>query len=480
LANIVGLDSVTTTDRGESRSRQAELADNRVQESLVASLAREFHVVSSRSVCRRGMPHPVMIGIHLPDSGRDPSLTLNRGDGWMKNLYGGRYAGACLLGLIGTCFAGGAVDAQETAVGKLEYLDAVTSEGLDMVTSVECSPDGKFLYASAWQAATITVCSRDPDSGKLKIIQEIKDPDLRGATATRLSSDGKYAVASAFSSKTAVLFGRDAETGKLKRLDVARNGQQGVLGLEWAIDATFSPDSKFVYLIDSRGPSREFGVAAGSVTVFRITEDERLEFVETGGDSDFANARGIACRPDGKTILVTSTDAATLVVLNRHPDSGKTTTRQVLRDGQGGVRGLSGAMGIAISADGQFAYVASGRFRGDDAIGVYQFDDLNELLLIQELINGDGTLTGFDGGNEIAISPDGANVYAVATVSNSLACFRRNPQNGRLEFQESISDQRGALTGAAGICLSPDGQFVYVAAEESGTVSVFRRQTVPR
>ncbi|MCH7800856.1 MAG: beta-propeller fold lactonase family protein [Chloroflexi bacterium] len=199
------------------------------------------------------------------------------------------------------------------------------------------------------------------------------------------------AVAIAFRSQTAVLYRRDPMDGKLARLDVARNGEGEVKGLQWPVDAAFSPDSRFVYVIDSGGRSGADGVRTGSVTVFRISEKGKLEFIEanTGESSCFSGARGIAIHPDGKTIVVTASSAGTLVVLDRDAKTGKTTVRQVLKDEEGDVHGLDGAMGVAVSQDGQFVYTSAGRFQGDSAVGVYKFDKAGKLALVQELMNGE-------------------------------------------------------------------------------------------
>lgn len=366
---------------------------------------------------------------------------------------------------------------QDEPTGRLEFADKVNDDALEMVTSVEVSEDGKFLYASAWQAAAVTVWQRDLETGGLTKIQTIEAPDiLNGAAALRLSPDQRYAVASAFRSQSAVLFERDAETGKLKKLDVATNDVDGVSGLNWAIDVAFSPDSKFVYVIDSRGSAIAFGVSSGSVTVFRITDEQQLEFVEAGQDSSFADVRGIAPTPDGEQLVVVSSTAASMAVLGRHQQSGKTHTQQVIEDERGGVHALDGAMALVISPDGRFVYVSSGRFRGDNAISVYQFDEEGKLSLIQELVNDEGQLKGFVGGNEITVSPDGRNVYAVASGSSALGCFSRDLETGRLKVLETISNEQERLDAAAGVCLSPDGQFVYVAAEQSSAISIYRRK----
>lgn len=131
-------------------------------------------------------------------------------------------------------------------------------------------------------------------------MQELTDHEnLNGCTAVRISPDGRFAAANAFRSRSVVLFERDAKTGKLTQLDVAQNEVDNVIGLEWAIDVSFSHDSKFVYAIDSRGPSIKFGIRAGSVTAFRITDDNELEFIEAGQESAFANVRCVVMTPDG-------------------------------------------------------------------------------------------------------------------------------------------------------------------------------------
>ena len=132
-------------------------------------------------------------------------------------------------------------------------------------------------------------------------------------------------------------------------------------------------------------------------------------------------------------------------------------------------------MGLVLSGDGQFAYVSSGRFGGDNAISAFKFDENGRLSLVQEIVSGEDGLTGFSGGNEITISPDGRNVYAAATNSGSVACLLRSPRSGRLRVLETITEDHDRLAGAAGICTSPDGKFVYVAAERGSMISIFHR-----
>jgi 6-phosphogluconolactonase (cycloisomerase 2 family) len=358
--------------------------------------------------------------------------------------------------------------------GRLTLVESVPRDELDAVVSVATSRDGKFHYAAAWRSATLTVFARDPKTGKLEPKQTITDQNvLAGTTSLNLSPDGGLAVAAAFQSRTVVLYTRSAETGELARSDVAREGEKE-LRMQFPIAAAFSPDSKFVYVVDDSGPGDG---GQGGITAFRVN-DGKLELVGTdeGKDGCYAGARGLAFHPDGKTLFVACNRAGTLVVADRDGGTGKTSVRQVIKDEEGDVHGLAGAMGVVVSANGRFAYVSSGRFRGDDAVSVFQVGAGGRLILVQEFLNGKGELQSFEGGNQLAVSPDGLNVYAAATRSRTVACFRRHQVSGRLTFLETIPDGgKGGEFGAAGVTLSPDGQFVYVATEDGKAVSVFKR-----
>lgn len=170
------------------------------------------------------------------------------------------------------------------------------------------------------------------------------------------------------------------------------------------------------------------------------------------------------------------------MVLTRDKASGKAQVKQVLRGGPGKMAGLAGAFGVDVSPDGKFVYSVSGRFGGDDAVCAYRFDAKEGTLApVQEIVRGaaakgqEDPLTGFEGGNEIVVAPDGRNVYAVATKSGALAAFARDAATGKLKLVKTIKAE-DAVAGGAGVTVSPDWRFVYVAAENHNAVSAFRRR----
>ena len=92
-------------------------------------------------------------------------------------------------------------------------------------------------------------------------------------------------------------------------------------------------------------------------------------------------------------------------------------------------------------------------------------DDNGQLTIVQEIANEASELEGFEGGNEILVTPDGKYVYAAATRSSMVAGFQRDQQTGRLTVldKESIALLGPGNLGPAGLGISPEGDHLYVA-----------------
>jgi 6-phosphogluconolactonase (cycloisomerase 2 family)/tetratricopeptide (TPR) repeat protein len=330
-----------------------------------------------------------------------------------------------------------------------------------VVSSLAISNDGNFLYATGPGAKTVAGFRRDVKTGELKWEETGLPPLTAAPAAIRLSRDGEYGVGCEFLDGVVTLFKRDRTTGRLEVLDTARDGQDGVEGLNRVHDAGFSSDNRFVYAAASEG-----------VSVFRL-ENGKLSFVEYR-KGPMEEVRGCELSPNGRWIYAPASRSGTLGVLRRDEDTGRLEVVQILADGKDGVSHLAGVFRVAASSDGKHVYVSAGRFGGDQAVSAFEVQPDGKLKLFQEFVNGKDGFNEFDGGNEIKVSPDGKSVFVVASLSDRLFRFSRDPQSGKLAF--ITSQQAGILRkpGSAGLCFSPDGKFVYVADGDAGSIVALR------
>lgn len=356
------------------------------------------------------------------------------------------------------------------STGRLKFEQAVTRDDLQSVNSVEISADGRFLYATPWPIGAIVVFDREPKSGQLTHVQTLKNPLLPGDTGIALSPSGKHAVAACFIAKTAVLMSRDPESGKLKILHSVNDGEEDVEGMAFPIDAIFSHDGRFVYVLDG---------GSGGIAIFKLDKD-KLQFQEfyRGKDDCLAGSRGATLSPDGKVMYVASSRANALAVLDLNSETGRLKVKQVLWDEEDEIEGLAGVFGVVTTRNGEFIYTTSGRFNGDSAVSAFRRDKDGKLKLVHELIAEREELPLFLGGNRLVLSPDEKNIYAVGSRSGAVASFERDPGSGKIKVLETFThdDVNGITAGAAGVAVSPDGKYVYIAAEGEATISIYTRR----
>ena len=349
----------------------------------------------------------------------------------------------------------------EAYLGRLKQVQKVEGDSLRSVTSVAISPDGKFVYTAAFNADAVSVFKRQAGTGELEADYTFSGPDLDAVVNIRLSRDGEYAVASAFRSNAITLYKRDPKTGTLQQLDIARLGEHGNDGLDFVIDAEFSKDSKLVYTAASNG-----------VGVYLINEDKLVFQQLESANKRLSGLRDIQLSPDGGSLYAVGAASGTVAVLRPDAISGKLDVVEVLADGENGNNALEGAFRVACSPKGEHVYISAGRFGGDNAVSVFAAQADGTLKLVEEHVNGVGDFKDFEGGNSLAVSPDGTRVYALATVSDRIAAFTREPASGKLTFRGSQPAGDFFIPGCPSLCFSPDGQFLYVADENSHSVIV--------
>lgn len=171
-------------------------------------------------------------------------------------------------------------------------------------------------------------------------------------------------------------------------------------------------------------------------------------------------------------VYVTGFFANAIAVFNRDAQTGQLTFDQVITNGVNDISGLQGANAIAVSPDQKHVYVTG---TGDNALVVFtRHLTTGQLTLVEIQKDGIKGLESLAGASQVAISPDGTMVYITAPRDNAITAFQRNANTGVLTLHHTQSAVNG-LQGAIGVAISPDNAFVYVTGSHDNAVSVFTR-----
>ncbi len=362
--------------------------------------------------------------------------------------------------------------------------------GLDAPRGLVVSPDpdgafgplagGEHVYVSSRASNAIDLFARDPGDGTLAFVASYVDgaggmDGFGGAGGLAISPDGKFLYATGASDDAVAVLARNAASGALSLVEVQRESDPAIDGLDGAEAVAVSPDGADVYVAS---------LDDDAVAVFqRNAETGGLVFVQRLKDGFGGLELGvidepvaIVVTPDGHQVLVASQASDSLAVFDRDAETGLLSFAQVLRDGAGGVDGLDFAQSVIVSPGGQFVYVAG---LADDGIARFTRDlDSGHLTFASVVRDGVGGVDGLDGVRGLGISPDGLFVFAASFNADALAIFARDGGDGSLSplyvAREGVGGVVG-LDGARAVAGSPDGQHLYLVGEHSDAVAAFVR-----
>jgi DNA-binding beta-propeller fold protein YncE len=159
--------------------------------------------------------------------------------------------------------------------------------------------------------------------------------------------------------------------------------------------------------------------------------------------------------------------------------SGIDGTKRACADGDA----LKGAQDVALSPDGKNVYVASYESGG---IAIFARDPATGKITQTGCVRGVSTCVGargLGGASAVVVSPDGANVYLASYNADAVVMFARDGATGALKGLGCISDDGtdrqcasgNTLRGASALVMSKDGRFLYVGASDSNAVLTFER-----
>lgn len=352
--------------------------------------------------------------------------------------------------------------------GGLSFVQRQTEGARDLAVS----PDGKNVYAAFGE---LDVYTRNTTTGALTFLEREEDgaagvDNFRRNFGVAVSPDGNCVYGSSELDDALVAFSRSNVDGALTFVEFEKDGVGLVDGLESPSSVAVSPDGAHVYVAAEPGTGGHDG---GIIVFARSAPGCALTYVET--ETDAGNGIGsaeppwLAFSPDGNQLYATGSvegGAGAVTVLNRNAFSGALTVVQQKIDGEGGVQHLQVTVrDIAVSADGANVYAVSSP---GDAVVVFSREPGGLLTFLETQRRG-GVNDGLDDPRAIAVSPDGAYVY-VATNERAVVVFRRTPATGALRFLEvhrdpTIDPPNDVLLLPYSIVTSPAGDSVYYAGD---------------
>ncbi|HEY3864726.1 MAG TPA: beta-propeller fold lactonase family protein [Solirubrobacteraceae bacterium] len=394
--------------------------------------------------------------------------------------------------------------------------------------AIVISPDGKNVYVASSNSDAIAVFKRNARTGKLTqgagatgcISTKgaggcASAIGLEGPNSVAVSPDGRSVYATSLGSNAIDVFARNTAGGALTQgtggagciANVATTGCTTGRALDGPDVVAVSPDGRNVYVGAFKG---------NSLAVF--TRDPATgALAQAAGTSGcvagtpiagcapgvaLASPEGLAVSPDGANVYVAAALSSALDVFSRNSSTGTLTqagggagciVQAPLAGCTTGTR-LGGADAVAVSPDGTDVYVTSVLSNSVTAFArAASTGELTQLngtsaCVLYVLAVGCSLGQALDAPEGLAVSPDGASVYATAFASGAIDVLDRSAESGALTqkprragclvagLPQSCALGRGLL-GASSIAVSPDGSYVYSAAFASNAVGVFKRVT---
>ncbi|GFM50235.1 hypothetical protein PSCICE_15020 [Pseudomonas cichorii] len=229
-------------------------------------------------------------------------------------------------------------------------------EGMDQVSSITLSADGRFLYVAGSEAtpenasgaiSTITLYRRDVTTGALDYVGVVASNDRNTTYFGQMvmSADGKslYTVSANTSTPGITTFTID-DQGNLTLLG------HSAQGIGRGTDVVISGDGRSVYV----SASWDNGIAIFNRDTTTGALTYASSFIALGNGQRLTSTGGLGLSDDGNFLYVSDRSNNSIRILSRAAD-GSLTLTDTLRDG---LRNVYSLADITLSADGSALYLA--------------------------------------------------------------------------------------------------------------------------
>lgn len=262
-------------------------------------------------------------------------------------------------------------------------------------------------------------------------------------------------------------------------------------GVTLTLELTCNPDAPGYYFNtlqiatnDPVDPLLSYDVACVGAPPRRPEALALQEFVPDAA----SKVSAIALSPDGKQLLTGHFDDEDLVAYAISDVTAGTLSFQ----GATGQPNMGAITAIRYSADGKFVYHTT---REGAGVVVYAVEGNGSLTHVQTITKDTTYICGVIpndpfpifvqcplnamlGARDLAISPDGGQVYVTGDIDDTLTVLARDPESGKLGRSQAITrtvEGMEILEAPFDVLAAPDGNSVYVTGRDSDTVVAFTR-----
>ena len=364
--------------------------------------------------------------------------------------------------------------------GKLTYAtvadgSGIGVDGLSGANAALVSQDGNFVYVAGYNDDAIAVFERDEMSGVLTPSSMVADQPslnlgLNGVNDMAVSPDGSYLYATAFWNASVSVFNVNISTGELTFVESIVDEVNGISELNGANSVEVSPDGNHVYVTSFWDQS--LTVFARNMTDGTLTMVQELKD-GTGGVNGLGRAASVVVSPNGMNVYTAANFDDGIGMFTRDLSTGMLTYIDLMKDGVDGVEGLDGVNDLVINPAGDRLYSVSS---GDNALSVFVLDPSSGALTFETMMTNGMNAEGLDGAQSVNMSNDGTFLYTTSDVDDAISVFRVNAANATLDYQKTQYDNTDGVDGLAGaqaVAVSPSGRHMYVTGASDDAVSYF-------
>ncbi len=310
------------------------------------------------------------------------------------------------------------------------------------------------------------IVDRSLKAGTCGVARALKGPGpFMGSQAVAVSPDGRNVYVASATSDAIATFVRNPKTGALKQPKgkagcIAAKGRAGcakVVAFDGPNSVAVSPDGRNVYatarnsstLLSFRRNPKTGALAPipGATCATGIPLP-----VPCAPATGLVGPDVVAVSPDGKNVYAGAFFGSAVVAFSRDPGSGALTqlagTAGCIAEATAGCAtgiGLKSIEGLAVSPDGASVYAAAAASNAltelyrDPATGALAQLPAPNACISDAPLSGCTTGREIGGANAVALDSAGASVYVTSLLSNSVTAFDRTPGSGALAQKEKTS-----------------------------------------